>query len=97
MSLEKIVWSSNANLDLINIYNYISKNSVFYARKTINNIIIKTELLSHFPYMGRVSLQYSQENYRELIYKSYIILYKIESNKIHIISVLHSTRKRDNF
>ena len=97
MSLEKIVWSSNANLDLINIYNYISKNSVFYARKTINNIIIKTEHLSLFPYMGRVSLQYSQENYRELIYKSYIILYIIESNKIHIISVLHSARKRDNF
>ena len=92
MSLEKIVWSSNANQDLINIYNYISKNSVFYARKTINNIIIKTEHLSLFPYMGRVSLQYSQENYRELIYKSYIILYIIESNKIHIISGLHSAR-----
>ena len=91
----KIIWSAQANLDLIQIYNYISQDSIFYARKTIDNIIKKTEYLYQFPYMGR-ALQYSKENCRELIYKSYTIQYLVNSDIIYIHRIWHSARNISN-
>jgi len=94
--LEKIVWLSSAKKDLINIYNYISNDSLYYAMKTINNIIEKTEMLDVFPYTGRKMLDFPSEGYRELIYKSYKIIYKINSSTIYIHRVWHSARLVNN-
>lgn len=94
--MEKIVWLTKANNDLIDIYNYISKDSVYYAIKTVNEIINKTEILYMFPYSGRLLSDIENEDYRELIYKSYRIIYKIEISKIYIHRVWHSARQISN-
>ena len=65
--MEKLVWSIEANNDLIEIYNYISNDSSYYASKTVYDIIKKTRNLYNFPYMGRKCLFYNDEKYRELI------------------------------
>ena len=80
-----------AKADLKQIQEYISKDSIYYANKTINEIINKTEYLLMFPYMGRKISEFDNTNFRELIYKSYRILYKVNSN-IHILNVLHHSR-----
>ena len=75
-----IVFKENAQDDIFQIKEYISKDSVYYANKTVNEIVNKTEYLSLFPYMGRKIPEYDMEDLRELIYKSYRILYKVNSN-----------------
>lgn len=80
-----------AKADLKQIQEYISKDSIYYANKTINEIINKTEYLLMFPYMGRKISEFDNTNFRELIYKSYRILYKVNSN-IHILNVFHHSR-----
>lgn len=77
--------------DLKQIQEYISKDSIYYANKTINEIINKTEYLLMFPYMGRKIPEFDNTNFRELIYKSYRILYKVNSN-IYILNVFHHSR-----
>ena len=115
--MERIVWLTKANNDLIDIYNYISKDSIYYAMKTVNEIINKVEILRifpyyasktvydiikktrnlyNFPYMGRKCLFYNDEEYRELIYKSYRIIYKIKISTIYIHRVWHSAREISN-
>jgi len=94
--LEKIVWSIDAHNDLIEIYNYISKDSLYYAIKTVSEITEKTENLYYFPYMGKKSLFYRDEEYRELIYKSYKIIYEINSSIINIHRIWHSARLINN-
>ena len=76
-----------AKADLKQIQEYIS----YYANKTINEIINKTEYLLMFPYMGRKIPEFDNTNFRELIYKSYRILYKVNSN-IYILNVFHHSR-----
>ena len=49
----KVEWLRFANNDLIQIYNYIYEDSVYYSIKTINEIITKTDNLEVFPYIGR--------------------------------------------
>ena len=91
--MAKVEWLRVADNDLIQIYNYIYEDSVYYSIKTINNIVEKTNNLEHFPYMGRKIPEYNRENERELIYKSYRIMYRIEPNRIFIRRIWHSARK----
>lgn len=81
----------NAKEDMRQIEGYISRDSIYYANKTIEEIIKRIKNLSTFPYMGRKIPEYNNENFRELIYKSYRILYKINSN-IYILNVFHCSR-----
>ena len=94
--MERIVWLTKANNDLIDIYNYISKDSIYYAMKTVNEIINKVEILRIFPYSGRILNDIVNEEYRELIYKSYKIIYKIKISTIYIHRVWHSAREISN-
>ena len=81
----------NAREDLEQIRKYISKDSIYYADKTIEEIVKKTKNLETFPYMGRKIPEFDNTNFRELIYKSYRILYKVNSN-IYILNVFHHSR-----
>lgn len=94
--MERIVWLTKANNDLIDIYNYISKDSIYYAMKTVNEIINKVEILHIFPYSGRILNDIVNEEYRELTYKSYRIIYKIKISTIYIHRVWHSAREISN-
>ena len=87
----QIILKQDAEEDLESIKNYISKDSIYYANETVDEIIDKTEYLLMFPYMGRKIPEYNNINFRELIYKSYRILYKVNSN-IYILNVFHHSR-----
>ena len=89
--MEKIHWLEEAIEDLDQIYNFISQNSVYYAIKTVEGILSKVENLKKSPYIGRRVIKDNQ-NIREIIYKSYRIIYKIDSNIILILRVWHSAR-----
>ena len=88
----KLNWHSFAKGDLIQIYNYIYIDSIYYAIKTINEITKTTDNLENFPYMGIKIPEFNEEDKRELIYKSYRIIYEIQLNKIIIHRIWHSAR-----
>lgn len=88
----KIEWSKISNYDILQIYSYIYQDSVYYAVNTINGIAKRTDNLEIFPYMGRKVPEYDIYNIRELIYKSYRIIYEVQLNKIIIHRIWHSAR-----
>ena len=88
----KIEWSKIANDNLLQIYNYIYQDSIYYAAKTINKIIQITDNLEFSSYMGRKVLEYNDDKVRELIYKSYRIIYEINLNRVFIRRIWHSAR-----
>ncbi len=75
------------------IKNYIERDSVYYANKTIADILRRTENLKLFPSMGRYVPEFNSKEMRELIYKSYRILYTFNSKNIYILRVIHHSRK----
>lgn len=86
--------SAVAQKDLKEIYNYISQDSIYYAKKTIREIKERIANLQFFPYSGRKIPEINQKNFLEIIYKHYRIMYKIVSNnKILILRIFHSSRK----
>lgn len=88
----KINWSESASEDLVYIYNYICKDSAFFASKTVKEIIQSTNILKSFPNIGRIVPEISNMELRELIYKSYRIIFNIKLDGILIRRVFHSAR-----
>lgn len=78
--------------DLNEIYEYISANSIFYARKTIGELYDIFELISEFPYLGKKTKYMKNENVRKVIHKNYKIIYHIKSKEIIIESILHKSK-----
>ncbi|KLU61616.1 toxin RelE2 [Peptococcaceae bacterium CEB3] len=90
--MKKVLWTKPAFQDLQAIKEYITKDSVYYAEKLTNDIILTTERLSQFPKSGRIVQEIGEENTREVIYGSYRIIYQIRQEAIYITQVTHTKR-----
>ena len=88
----QIQLSSYAKEDIEEIYNYIKKDSIYYAIKTKREIEDRIYELMYMPYIGRELDDFYILKPRQLIYKSYKIIYSIHKNKIYIRRILHSAR-----
>ncbi|NOQ31929.1 MAG: type II toxin-antitoxin system RelE/ParE family toxin [Helicobacteraceae bacterium] len=83
----EVIRSKRYTLSLQNIITYISKDS---KTRTLN---FKNELdkiinnLVHMPYKFKVSLYFTDENKRDLIFKGYTIVYKVDETK-DVITVI---------
>ena len=90
----KIITEKHAQQELIQIKWYIAQDSEFYANKTVNEINKRIENLLFFPDMGKVINE--KRNIRQIIYKSYKILYKFDSENIYILHIIHHSRDISN-
>ena len=95
----KIVISDEARQNINNIYEYISRNSIKYAIETTRSIRSYIHYLENSPYLGRYVPEIFDKRYRELLYKSYRIVYTIfeETDTIYIHFVIHGKRNFKTF
>lgn len=89
-------WTENALNDIDNIASYISKDSEFYAKQFIRKLIDATIKLESFPEIGGIIRELPQSDYRQILFKKYRIIYRIDADKIYIITVHHSARLLEN-
>jgi plasmid stabilization system protein ParE len=78
----KLEWTEPALLDLECIRDHIKRDSEFYANRFVERIIE----------MGRWVPEAEAENIRELLFHNYRIIYRLETNSILILTVIHSAR-----
>ena len=83
-----------AQLDLTQIYRYISQDSKFYAHKTIYEISERINYLLFLPEMGKIID--TTKNVRQIIYKLYKIIYIFDSKNIYILRIIHTSRDISN-
>ncbi|MEA1998910.1 MAG: type II toxin-antitoxin system RelE/ParE family toxin [Euryarchaeota archaeon] len=88
----KLEWTEPALLDLECIRDHIKRDSEFYANRFVERIIEAVEGLEQFPEMGRWVPEAEAENIRELLFHSYRIIYRVETNIILILTVIHGAR-----
>ena len=90
----KIIIKRTALQELIQIKWYIEQDSEFYANRTVNEINKRIKNLLLFPEIGKVINE--KRNIRQIIYKSYKILYRFNSNNIYILHIIHHSRDISN-
>lgn len=89
----RLTWTIQAANDLEHIYEYISKDSIKYARIQIERIKQRTKLLKLYPKTGRLISEIESKEVREIIVGRYRIIYRFKSEKnIEILTVHHSAK-----
>ena len=89
----QVQWTSNAKEDLLNIVDYIKKDSLSAARKVFGKMKEKAGSSNFLPFRGRVVPELQKEGitiYRELLEQPYRIMYKIESETVYIMAIFDS-------
>ena len=88
----KIRWSHEALDRLIEIEDYISKDSSVRAIQFVDQLIEYAELLSGKPLMGRIVPELANPDIRELVFKKYRIIYRLKEKRIEILTVFEGHR-----
>ncbi|HHT9155105.1 MAG TPA: type II toxin-antitoxin system RelE/ParE family toxin [Candidatus Tripitaka sp. YC43] len=88
----KIEWTEPALSDLESIRDYIKKDSEYYATRFVERIITAVETLEKFPKMGRNVPEAEEENIRELLFYNYRVMYRVETQRILILAIVHGAR-----
>ncbi len=78
-----------AKIDLEQIYEYISQDSMKYAYLQIQKLQEKTQLLKTFLEIGKIVREIENPNIRDLVYNNYRI---ISVQRIDILMIHHSAR-----
>ncbi|WOE68766.1 type II toxin-antitoxin system RelE/ParE family toxin [Hydrogenimonas thermophila] len=91
----EVIWTKNAEFDLESIIEYIKTDSIKIAKDIFLEIKNQSNQLSIFPTSRRIVPELQQIGilkYRELIFKRWRIIYKIEKEKVYILIVVDSSR-----
>jgi len=90
----KIIWSAQARDDLQAIVLFIAQDNPPVAESFGCLLMSKVDLLAQFPQLCRVVPEENDETIREIIFRSYRIIYKVPTEKgiVAIARVWHGAR-----
>lgn len=88
----KIVWTREALDRLIEIENFIAQDSAQRAEEFIDHMIERSEILKTNEKIGRIVPEISNTSIRELLIKSYRLVYQIKKSEIFILTVFEGHR-----
>ena len=88
----RIKWTNEALIRLFEIEDFISQDSPERAETFVDQIIEHAESLSDKPLRGRTIPEISNPDIRELIFRKYRIVYRINGNNLDILTVFEGHR-----
>jgi toxin ParE1/3/4 len=90
----KIIWSEQARDDLQAIVLFIAQDRPPIAESFGYLLMSKVDVLAQFPQLGRVVPEENDEMVREIIFRSYRIIYKVLAEKqiVAIARIWHGAR-----
>ena len=94
-----VTWSSQARKDLEAISDYYREVASSHAERFEEQMFDAARRLEIFPHSGRMIPEAEDAQLREVIYRSYRIMYHVdeEGEDVLILTVLHSSRQFGGF
>jgi toxin ParE1/3/4 len=90
----KIVWTLRSRQDLRDIATFIAKDNPDAALRLGDLIFRRVDDLEKFPELGRMVPERNQPHIREIIIKSYRVIYRVRKKEkvIEVLRVWHGAR-----
>ena len=92
----EIVFSKKSELQIDEIYQYVynASNDEETAKKFANELLDKTEILKKQAFVGRQLelIDNIVTQYRFILYKDYLMFYRVDDKKVYIDRILSSKR-----
>jgi toxin ParE1/3/4 len=90
----QVVIAPSARFDLADIVRYIAQHNSDAAARLGFELITRTESLAQFPEIGRMVPEFRQPDLREIICRSYRIIYRLkrDNQQIQVVRFWHGAR-----
>jgi toxin ParE1/3/4 len=90
----RVVWDDEALDDLDSIGAFIANDNPRAARRVVERIRERSQLLETSPRLGKPIVE--RPGARELILSRYpyVLVYEIEDDEVHILAVFHQSQDR---
>ena len=90
----QIIIAPSAQADLADIVRYIAQHNSDAAARLGYELITRAESLANFPELGRVVPEFRQPNLREIVCRSYRIIYRTNAARqtLEIVRFWHGAR-----
>src|SRR3990172_9776904 len=85
----KVHWTDRAKDRLHRLHDHIARDAPLVAPKVVSRLIARSRQIATAPYAGRQVPEYQREDLREVLERPYRIIYRILSDRIDIITVMH--------
>jgi len=86
----RIVWSPLAIERADEEARYIAEDKPDAASKWLDGLFEAVNRLEHFPQSGRIVPETELADYREIIYGSHRVIYRVEKRRVSILTVRRS-------
>ena len=84
----KINFNTSFSIALEKQIKYISKDSVFYAKRFKEELLLKIKEIPKNPLIYRKSIYFEDENIRDLIFKGYTIVFRIDTDTVQVFGFI---------
>ena len=95
--MAKIAWTESALSDLKDIADYIALDKLSAAKKLVQKIFTRIELLSDSPYSGRKPPELGEFRYREVIVGPCRVFYRANEEEVIVLFLMRSERQLKNY
>ena len=91
----RILWSDSALDRAAEFFDFIAEDNPAAARRTVQDLFDRVEVLAEHPLLGRRLSQDVDSNVRRLVVGSYIVIYQVNKvrKKVDIVAVRHSRQR----
>jgi toxin ParE1/3/4 len=90
----RVVWTERARRELDEAIGFISEDSVQGARRVLHEVLESAASLSTLGERGMIVPERGDPVIRELLVGSYRLLYRVSSDQIEILALLHQRQDR---
>ena len=89
---QRVIWTETAWIDLETIADYIARDSPYYAASFVREIRDHARSLSRMAMRGHVVPEIGDKQIRELIIRSYRLIYRVEKSRVAVLAIVHGGR-----
>lgn len=89
----KVAWTGAAKAHLQGIHDYIAQDSPRYAIAMVDRITDRAKQCGSHPFSGARVAEFDSDEIREVIEFPYRIIYRVQSERVDILAVVHGARR----
>ena len=89
----KVNWTEPAWNDLAEVADYIARDSEYYAAAFVQEVQEAAASLSEHAERGQIVPEWGDPSVRELLIKSYRLVYSVSEKTVVILTLIHGARR----
>jgi toxin ParE1/3/4 len=90
--MSRVRWSPRSRRDLLEIGRFIGRDDPVAARRWVEQLRERARAAAAVPLAGRKTPEFDREDIREVLVRTYRIIYRVREGEIQVLTVLEGRR-----